>query len=232
MNVEIDENDRDYLRFLWVDSMSVDEPKIVVYRFNRVVFGVNSSPFILNAVLRHHIQTFQEIDTRFAKKLIDGFYVDDLVTGCSNPQEAIALYEKAKERMQVGGFKLRKLKSNDRVVRKKFQEVENFKREEEFEERSLAKETLGLADETGEKTKVLGIVLDTEKDNLEFELGKMLKVRGKVPTKRGILSTLASLFDPLGILSPVAVIAKVLFQDLCKEKVGWDEPLPADKLPL
>ena len=232
LNIEIDENDRDYLRFLWVDSISVDEPKIVVYRFNRVVFGVNSSPFLLNAVLRHHIQTFKEIDPGFVKKLIDGFYVDDLVTGCSSPQEAIDLYEKSKERMQTGGFKLRKWKSNDRVVRKKIQEVENVNKEESLNECTFAKEMLGLVEETGEKTKVLGIVWDTEKDNLVFELDKMLKLGGNAPTKRGILSTLASLFDPLGILSPVAVIAKVLFQDLCKEQVGWDEPLPADKLPL
>ena len=46
------------------------------------------------------------------------------------------------------------------------------------------------------------------------------------PTKRGILSVLASLFDPHGILSPVGVTAKILFQDLCKLKVGWDDPIP------
>ena len=71
MNIEIDENDRDYLRFLWVDSISVDEPKIVVYGFNRVVFWVNSSPSLLNAVLRNHIQTFKEINPGFVKKLIN-----------------------------------------------------------------------------------------------------------------------------------------------------------------
>ena len=76
---------------------------------------------------------------------------------------------------------------------------------------------LGLVEETGEKTKVLGIVWDTEKDNLQLELGKMLKLGGNAPTKRGILITLASLFAPMGILSPVAVIAKVLFR-ICVRK--------------
>ena len=234
LNIEIDEKDRDYLRFLWIESISEEAPKIVIYRFNRVVFGVNSSPFILNAVLRHHIQTFKEIDSEFVKKLTDSFYVDDLVTGCRNAKEAIALYEKSKERVQKGGFKLRKWKSNDESVQNKIREIEgqNVKEQEEVDDCSFAKETLGQLKESREKTKVLGIAWDTKEDTFEFKFSKMLKVGGNFPTKRGILSTLASLFDPLGILSPVVVMAKVLFQDLCIEKVGWDEPLPADKLPV
>ena len=43
------------------------------------------------------------------------------------------------------------------------------------------------------------------------------------PTKRNLLSVLASLFDPLGIISPVIVSAKILFQEVCKDKVDWDE---------
>ena len=232
LNIEINEKDKDFLRFLWIESISEDEPKIVVYRFNRVVFGVNSSPFILNAVLRHHIQTFKDVDPEFVRKLIDGFYVDDLVTGCSAPTEAIALYEKSKERMQKGGFKLRKWKSNDKDVQNKIQEMDNqnVKKEDGMNESSFTKESLGQASEPGEKSKVLGIVWDTKEDTLEFKLSKMLKEGGNIPTKRGILSTLASLFDPLGILSPVAVMAKTLFQNLCVEGVGWDELLPVDKL--
>ena len=45
------------------------------------------------------------------------------------------------------------------------------------------------------------------------------------PTKRGILSTLTSHFDPLGLVSPIGVAGKVLFQDLCKDKLGWDNPV-------
>ena len=50
------------------------------------------------------------------------------------------------------------------------------------------------------------------------------------PTKRGILSTLATLFDPLGVISPILVTAKVLLQDLCIKKIGWDDPIPKDKI--
>ena len=71
-----------------------------------------------------------------------------------------------------------------------------------------------------------------KKDTFEFELSKMLKEGGNTPTKSGMLTTLASLFDPLGILSPIAVMAKVIFQNLCKEGVGWDDPISQDKVPV
>ena len=52
-----------------------------MYRFNRVVFGVNSSPFLLDAVLRHHIGKYAQQDAEFAGKLSRSFYVNDLETG-------------------------------------------------------------------------------------------------------------------------------------------------------
>ena len=234
LNIEIDPSDRDYLRFLWVDSITEDQPTIAIFRFNRVVFGVNSSPFILNAVLRHHIERFKEVDPEFARKLVEGFYVDDLVTGCRSPIEAIELYEKAKDRMQHEGFRLRKWKSNDPMVLSKIKERESLNEEEkgELEETSFAKETLGISNDNGDKTKVLGVVWDTRRDTLEIELSKMLKEGEILLLRGGILSTLASLFDPLGIVSPIAVMPKVLFQDVCKEGVGWDEEISSEKVAI
>jgi len=41
-----------------------------------------------------------------------------------------------------------------------------------------------------------------------------------LPTKRKVLSILAAIFDPLGIISPVSVPGKVLFQEICTRKIG------------
>ena len=48
------------------------------------------------------------------------------------------------------------------------------------------------------------------------------------PTKRNLLSLLSSLFDPLGLISGVIVSMKILFQDVCKNKLGWDEVFSDD----
>ena len=50
------------------------------------------------------------------------------------------------------------------------------------------------------------------------------------PTKKTILRSLAIIFDPTGLLSPIFVPPKVLFQELCRERVGWDDTLPAEKV--
>ena len=109
--IEVDPVDRDVLRFLWVKDINAEASEVIVLRFNKVVFGVNSSPYLLNMVTRHHIDSFQELDPQFVSKLKQSFYVDDLVTGANTEREALSLYEKSKERMKIGGFLLRKWKT-------------------------------------------------------------------------------------------------------------------------
>lgn len=46
-------------------------------------------------------------------------------------------------------------------------------------------------------------------------------------TRRGILSTVSSFYDPLGILAPVVFTAKRILQDLCRNRLGWDDVIPA-----
>ena len=46
-----------------------------------------------------------------------------------------------------------------------------------------------------------------------------------IPTKRMLLQFFAKLFDPLGLVCPVTVEMKVLFQDVCRKKLKWDDSL-------
>ena len=65
--VSMSKEDRDALRFLWVRNVDDEPPEVVVYRFTRVTFGVSSSPFLLNATIRHHIDSYMEQDPEFVK---------------------------------------------------------------------------------------------------------------------------------------------------------------------
>ena len=97
-----------------------------MYRFCRVVFGLNASPFLLNATLWHHISKYNSIDPEFVRKLLDSFYVDDLVAGEDDSNEAYELFGKARERMANAGFRLRKCLTNDKDLRDKISAIENF----------------------------------------------------------------------------------------------------------
>ena len=113
----MDKEDRDFLRFLWLDRVIDPSSEIHIYRFCRVVFGLHASPFLLNATLRHHIWQFKDEDPEFVRRMIESFYVDDLVTGEDNTAKAFMLYEKSKNRLASGGFKLHKWTTNDKALK-------------------------------------------------------------------------------------------------------------------
>ena len=57
-----------------------------------------------------------------------------------------------------------------------------------------------------------------------------ISVKNKPPTRRGILSIVSSVYDPLGFIPPFVLTAKIILQKLCSDKVGWDEEISGDNL--
>lgn len=50
----------------------------------------------------------------------------------------------------------------------------------------------------------------------------------EILTKRNILSAIASIFDPLGLIAPVTAIAKIFLQDLWKQQYSWDDSISSE----
>ena len=98
----------------------------MVMRFARVVFGGNSSPFILNATIRHHLNTCLPVDSPLARELLKSLYVDDYVSGDGDVDSAFILSKKIKLCLKSGGFNMRKWNSNSEELLKALQEDENF----------------------------------------------------------------------------------------------------------
>ena len=113
--IEIDPDDRRMLRFLWVDDITKEKPKIVHYQFCRLVFGLTPSPAILSSVMEHHLKEQSEEHQSVVSVLENSFYLDDFIGGAWDDSGAVEIYEKADEIMQNGGFKLRKWTSNSKV---------------------------------------------------------------------------------------------------------------------
>ena len=105
-NAVICDEDCDYLHFLWYDDPFSTEQKIIILRFLRVVFGVISSPFLLTATIKCHLEGYLYDAKSFVEKFLNDLYVDDLTSGFFNVKEAYDFYLNAKRIMKEGGFKL------------------------------------------------------------------------------------------------------------------------------
>ena len=114
--IAVAEQDRDALRFLWVDDIRTSTPDIQVLRFTRVAFGVASSPFLLNATVKYHIEKFLETKPNVALKLINCMYVNDVVCGANNENEALSLFGESRSLLSGGGFNFRKFVCNGGVT--------------------------------------------------------------------------------------------------------------------
>ena len=82
----------------------VEPPEIVTLCFTRVVFGVSSSHFLLNATINHHMETYHSVDPHFVDKFLASISVDDLVTGSTDVNSAFEFYKKSRQRLAVAGL--------------------------------------------------------------------------------------------------------------------------------
>jgi len=73
--------------------------------------------------------------------------------------------------------------------------------------------------------KALGLLWDSTTDKLNFCVPLN---QDTALTKRSVLRAIASIYDPLGLLSPITIQCKIFLQQLWQLKVNWDEPLPTE----
>ena len=199
LQIEVREEDRDVHRFLWSKDGAAR-----VMRFTRVPFGNCASPFLLNATIKHHLK--EAGDSPAVQEISDNIYVDNLMIGADSDEEACELIRQSSEIMKSGGFPLGQWCSNSPIVGSML--------DTEFTDRNLNGES---------SVKTLGVKWFAAQDCFGFD-GLTLPP-GLVVTKRVVLSFIARLFDPLGLISPFVATIKILFQDIWRIGGSWDAEL-------
>ena len=223
LQISINPDQRDLLRFLWFDDSDLENARIVKLRFTRLAFGLTCSPYILNSTIRHHLEGCQNSDPEFTKNVINSLYVDDYASSFNSESEAFEMYRKLKETFKNGGFNMRKWGSNCTKLLDKIESAENL-----YQDRAQNSRT-SIESNKSNVTKVLGVPWDQSSDKLSLDLSVITNdATPERVTKRLILSTIARFYDPLGLLSPVIVPLKQIFQEICKLKTNWDVQLPKD----
>lgn len=209
--VRVPIEDADFLRFLWWPDGNLDQEE-QEYRMRVHLFGATSSPSCSCYALQRTAEDgINDTTPEAAQTLLKNFYVDDCLKSVATEEKAVILARDIRVLCNRGGFHLTKWSSNSRTVLSSIPE----------EERATDVKDLDLDSGLLPMERALGILWCTENDTFNFRI----EVQNKPLTRRGILSVVGSVYDPLGFLAPFVLSAKLILRDLCKEKMAWDEEI-------
>lgn len=207
--VRMSPEDRSALHFLWWPDGDMDqEPEELMMSVH--LFGGISSPSCANYALK---RTAADNKADFSHETIRtverNFYVDDCLKSVESEQDAVQLSSELLQLLKNGGFRLTKWLSNSRKV------VESIPESD----RAASVKDLNFDHTLIERA--LGVQWHVTSDTFGFKIA----IKDKPPTSRGILSIISSIYDPLGFVAPFHLSAKILLQDLCRKKLGWDDSI-------
>ncbi|XP_011858396.1 PREDICTED: uncharacterized protein LOC105555956, partial [Vollenhovia emeryi] len=191
-------------RILWRFST---EQEIDTYELQTVTYGEACSAFLATRALHQAALDLQQRYPEAAEIIIRDFYVDDLLTGDNDIERLSRIKEEIVTILESAKFELHKWKANHPALLSAH-EIHD-------------KPTISL----GDGTKILGHLWDTQHDAFCYTVGPL--ERHCKPTKRQVLSSIAQIFDPLGLIGPVIVRAKIFMQQLWQLQLSWDESLPS-----
>jgi hypothetical protein len=176
------------------------------------LFGLSPSPFLLNVVIKQHLVVWQDGLPETVSEVSKSMYVDDFISGATTVPEAKKLKDGTSQIFNDAQFELHKWHS---------EELETDS--DADHEQSIAKQQLGQTTRQGE-SKLLGLPWNKREDTLSVNFPD----KSASVTKRGILGNLAQIYDPLGIVSPVTLEGKLIYREVCNQKIAWETPLPVN----
>ena len=193
--VGLQPEDRDVTRFLWLKDATKPtlENNVQELRFTRVPFVMISSPFLLAATIKYHLN---KADTPVAKKISDSMYVDNMVTGVATSEQAVEFYKEAKSLFQSSSMNLREWASNSKEFLQNIPESDQTR---------------------GDTMKILGTTWNMTSDTIFVNGSETSSC--PVTSKREALQSISRIYDPLGFFSPVTLNGKLFLQELWKNEL-------------
>ncbi|XP_033300356.1 uncharacterized protein LOC117205756 [Bombus bifarius] len=169
------------------------------------------SPYLAIRCLKQLAEDEGHRFPRAAQVLQRDFYVDDALTGAETKDEALTLRTELTKLLQLAGLNIRKWASNDNDL------LHGLSLEETNHQHFLG---------DSQTLKTLGVFWNSFDDSILYSVE--VKPTPSRVTKRIISSEIAKIYDPLGLLAPVIVRAKMLLQRIWSSKIDWDESLPIE----
>ena len=179
------------------------------------VFEATSSPCIATYCLKETANRFGgELDPRICDVIQKDFYIDDCLTCVSTVEQANITVEGLRRLLKLGGFNLTKWLSDVPEAVESVPEIERAP--------TMSNMPLKIDGSAGQK--VLGVQWNVLEDEFHFDV-KIPENDGRF-IRRMILSYINSLYDPLGFVAPVILIARIMQQRIVQMNLDWDDELP------
>ena len=210
LRIEVASKDRPYLRFLW-RSLEKEEPE--EFEFNRVVFGVNASPFQAQFVAQANAEKHKDEFPMAAETVLKSTYMDDSMDSVVDDNQALELYSQLDKLWSRVRVRARKWLSNSSKLLEKIP----------VEDRAYE---LHLGNSGVPMVKRLEVTWLPEKDVLTFKTNP--PVEGLELTKRSFLKKISKLFDPVGFLAAFLIRAKILLQEMWAAGLDWYDLFQGD----
>ena len=165
------------------------------------------------ALRRTAIDNKEVCGTDAATTLLINLYVDDLLMSMKNVQSAKHFVQNGTNICKSGDFNLTKFMSNSKKL---LAAIPEEKRKKGVKDKDLS------GDHPNDKA--LEVYWNRGKDTFSFNIN----FDRKPITKRGLLSIIRSIYDPLGFASPFVLKERRILQHLCNKNVQWDEIVQQD----
>ena len=212
-HVRVIEKDQPSLRFLW-RGPNRDRPPDV-YQMQAMIFGAKSSPTSANYCLKKTaIDNKTTCSEEAVSTVLRDFDMDDLLKSLPSEDEAAQHALQLIELLSRGGFRLTKFMSKSRNVLAQLPPKDILGSPGISQPFDLDLDSLPVE-------RALGVLWNVEQDTLEIKVvPKQL-----APTNRGILKQTSTTFDPLGLVAPFVLRAKLILQELWRLGFDWDKPI-------
>ncbi|XP_068987466.1 uncharacterized protein [Bombus flavifrons] len=199
--------DRKYQLILWRNSNG----EVDTYQLNTMTFGLSAAPYLALRCLKQLADDEGHRILRAAAVVQRDFYVDDALTGADTKEELLSVRHELTDLLRSAGLHIREWASNDKDILRGLSERDTNRRLQLGESQTL---------------KTLGIYWDSQENAILYSVEPTATITRV--TKRSMSSVTARIYDPLGLLAPVIVKAKILLQRVWALKLDWDESLPAE----
>ena len=213
LQVGVIPKDRPSLRFLWREDPAAD---VAVYQYVRHIFGSKDSPTCANYALQRTAKDNEKEFPEATVSVLNNFYMDDYLESCPTVEEVTRKSQDLVRLLKLGGFSLTKFVSN----------VPNLLPKLNQEPNSTGGDTKSIT--ADEESHVLGLKWNHRQDTIVVSRGTNPQMDRKL-TQRVVLSLVSAVYDPIGLVAPYTIKARLLLKDIWRlSGQKWDDDLPKD----